>query len=44
MALVLKRRIPSIRRRNLRRSNSRRSIEERIKRAWESPETYEPQI
>lgn len=44
MALVLKRNIPRIRRRSFKRSRVDGKIAKRLKRVWDSPEAYEPQI
>lgn len=44
MALVLRKRMPKIRKSSLRRSRAKRNLKERIKHVWESPDTYEPQI
>jgi hypothetical protein len=44
MALVLKRKIPKIRRTGPRRSRVDGKISKRLKHVWDSPESYEPQI
>ncbi|MEN3035864.1 MAG: hypothetical protein ABC588_00675 [Candidatus Methanosuratincola petrocarbonis] len=43
MALVLKRRIPRIRR-SPKRSKAVKSVAKRLEHAWEAPEDYEPQL
>ncbi|MEJ5292069.1 MAG: hypothetical protein WHS82_00560 [Candidatus Methanosuratincola sp.] len=44
MALVLKRRLPGIRRKVRRRAKVNGNVAKRLKRVWDSPEDYEPQI